>query len=208
MSLGTPARYGRGQRGFSLTELMMVTVVIAVVSAIAIIQINKPRKQFSRQNISRDLKVALERARFDSVKRRAEDPAVRARVIITSNSFTLATDVDNDGDIDSSDNVITSFAGQSIVITGSNITLPATLTYNQRGEVIGSPGDILSPVFRICNVDCSSPNNSNSDLLVVTPTGTVNLLGGSSTVPTFNSPTVTTIGGSTDINPLVTVPAP
>jgi len=208
MISGNPELDKKGQRGFSLTELLMVAVVIGIISAIAVIQIGAPRAKLTRQNVSRNLKVALERARFDSVKRRAEDTGVRAKVVITSTSFTLSTDVDDDGDIDTNDEVLTSFAGQGVIISGSNITLPATLTYNQRGEVIGNPGGVISPVFYICNVDCASPSSANADLLIVTPTGTVNLLGGSASVPTFTSPSVTTIGATTDVEPIVTVPSP
>lgn len=199
------------QRGFSLTELLMVTIVIAVVSAIAIYQFNAPRIQFSRQNVSRELKVALERARFDSVKRRADTAASYARVVITSTSYTLGTDRDNDGDVDSNDSIVKSFNGSGITIQSSGASLPLTVLFNQRGEVsfVDSGGSPVSPVtFRICNGDCSTPSNANSDLLVLTPTGTVNLLGGASTVPVFTAPPITTVSGSTDIEPLATVPAP
>ncbi|HUF04015.1 MAG TPA: prepilin-type N-terminal cleavage/methylation domain-containing protein [Aridibacter sp.] len=197
-----------GQAGFSLPELLMVTIVIAVVSALAIYQFTAPKVQFSRQNVSRELKVALERARFDSVKRRADDANSYARVVITSTSYTLGTDRDLDGDVDSNDDVVKSFSGTGITITGAGLTFPVTVVYDKRGEVLATDagGNPVNPVFRICNGDCSTPTNGNSDLLVVTPTGTVNLLGGASSESVFSPPPVTVVSGSTDVNPLTTVP--
>lgn len=196
-------------RGFSLVELVVVIVIIAVVSSFALYQFTAPRKIFARQNISRELKVALERARFDSVKRRAADPAIRARVVVSSSSFKLETDRDDDGTIEASEALVNSFSGQPYVIAGVGFSLPATVSYDQRGEVtaVDAVGDPVTPVFRICYVNCASPNNANSDLLLVTPTGTVNLLGGGQAIPTFSSPPVTDIDSDSGINPLVTVPS-
>lgn len=196
------------EKGSSLVEMMVVLVVIAIVTTLAIIQFSSPKKQFARQNVSRELKTALERARFDSVKRRASVQTAQARVIINSTSFTLATDRDQNGAIQTADNLVNSFGGQNISITGSGMVFPVTVFYNHRGEVIAldNTGAQVSPVFRICLGDCSTPNNANSDLLIVTPTGTVNLLSGSSSVPTFASPSVSAIGGGTDVEPLVIVP--
>ncbi len=197
-----------GERGNSLVELVVVMVIIAIVTTLAVIQYAAPRRQYSRQNVSRSLKVALERARFDSVKRRAEAASARAKVIVNTTSFTLAIDKDKNGSIQSADEVATSFAGQNITITGSGMVFPVTLTYDQRGEVtaVDATSTAVNPVFRICLGNCSTPTNSNSDLVVVTPTGTVNLLGGAASPPSFAAPPVTAIGTGDNVNPLLTVP--
>src|SRR5690606_21496172 len=71
---------------------MVVIGIIVIVATLALMQRGTANEQFQRQNISQQLKVALERARFDSVKRRAVGgTAPFASVTITSNSFTLRT---------------------------------------------------------------------------------------------------------------------
>ena len=57
------------QAGVSLIEVLIVLVIVAVLVTIAIAQFSRPKEVFQRQNIAREFKVALERARFDSVKR-------------------------------------------------------------------------------------------------------------------------------------------
>jgi hypothetical protein len=190
--------------------MVVVIVIISVVTTVALLQYTSPKRQFSRQNVSRELKVALERARFDSVKRRADVQAGQARVVIAANSFTLGIDKDKNGTVESSENVVNSFPGQGIAISGNNFSVPLTVYFNQRGEVdardaSNNPLSIVPQVL-ICSGNCSTANSGNSDLLILTPTGTVNLLGGGSTVPTFAPPPVSTIGGTADVNPMVTVP--
>lgn len=198
----------RDQTGATLVEMLVVVVVIAVVFAAALVQFQAPRAQFSRQNVSRGLKVALERARFDSVKRRADVQTAQARVVISSTSYKLGLDKDKDGTVETSEMVTTSFSGQNISITGSGMTLPVTVYYNQRGEVmaVDGVGTAVTPIFRVCLGDCSTPTNANSDLIIVTPTGTVNLLSGSSSAPSFAAPTVTSVSSDTDVEPLATLP--
>jgi prepilin-type N-terminal cleavage/methylation domain len=48
----------KSQRGVTLIELLVVIVIIAVVSAFALMQRGKSNEQFQRQNIARQLKVA------------------------------------------------------------------------------------------------------------------------------------------------------
>lgn len=196
------------QKGSTIVEMLVVVLIIAIVSTIALLQYTAPRQQFSRQNVSRELKVFLERARFDSVKRRADSASAQARVVINATSYTLSTDKNGNGTIDSGDAIGRSFSGTNIAITGTGMVFPVTVYFDQRGEVqaIDGASAVVNPVFRICLGNCSTPTNGNSDLLIVTPTGTVNLLGGSANPPAFATPPVSPITGGTDIEPLVIVP--
>ncbi len=199
------------ERGLSIVELLIVVVIISIVGGIAVMQTGTPNRQLQRQNVARELKVALERARSDSVKRRATSSGsptldTRARVIITANSYTLVTDNNANGDlilddssIEATDASVISLAGQDIVISGSG-----TVLFNQRGEAVLAGGG--SPNFYICNVDCTSPNASNANLLLVTPTGTVNLLAGNGSAPTFANANVQTIPPSNSISNTVALP--
>ena len=46
-----------------MPELLMVTVIIAIVAALALMQFGGSKGQFERQNVSQQLKQAFERAR-------------------------------------------------------------------------------------------------------------------------------------------------
>ena len=204
-------------RGLSIVELLIVIVIISIVGGIALMQTGTPNRQLKRQNVARELKVALERARFDSVKRRATSAAAvtddtRARVIITANSYTLVTDnnrngdlVNDDGTMESTDASTISLAGQDIVIAGNGIVLPVTVLFNQRGEAMMGGGG-TNPIFYVCNVDCSSPTANNANLLLVTPTGTVNLLAGNASPPSFANANVTTVPVATGVSNTVALP--
>jgi hypothetical protein len=189
----------------------VVIVIIAIVAAIALMNRGSADSQFKRQNVARELKTAFERARFDSVKRRAQiTPSdVRATVVVSSNSYALTTyPIDSSG-APVANTLTTSTSGQNVVIGGNgSIGLPFTIYYNQRGEAVDVGGASISPSFYVCNVSCTSPTNNNANLLIVTPTGTVNLLPGGSSVPNFIAPSVTPVPPSTGINNTATLPSP
>jgi hypothetical protein len=183
-----------------------VIIIIAVVCTVAVMQRGSANSQFQRQNVALQLKTAFERARFDSVKRRATGSNV-AKVVINGGNFTLWADKNMDGTPASTETDYTDFSGQNIVIAGNGgITLPFTVYYNLRGEATDSSGNPISPAFYVCNASCASVNSSNANLVVVTPTGTVNLLRGGSAIPSFPNPSESNIGASANINPLVTLP--
>ena len=201
----SPRHYNcAAQRGVTLTELLIVIIIIGVVCTFALMNRGSANEQFQRQNIARELKVAFERARFDSVKRRADGTVPQANVVINATSFKLVTDANMDGDLaDANDSVTTDFGGQNIIISNFSgnsvaaITSPLTVTFNQRGEpsVVGGG----SPTYLVCNTDCSSRGDDDTNIVLVTPTGTVNMLPGGDTPPTFAAPGVSTVPTSTAI---------
>src|SRR4029079_12806544 len=80
------------ESGVTLIELLVVIVIIVIVCAIALMQRGSADAQFKRQNVARELKVAFERARFDSVKRRAQaSPEARVTVVVDTSSYALTT---------------------------------------------------------------------------------------------------------------------
>ena len=193
----------RGQHGVSLIETLVVVCIISIVAAIALMQRGSANSQFQRQNVSRELKIAFERARFDSVKRRAADCVPPALVTVTPSSYTLRT--------------YTMTAPCTAVANDQTTTLPtgvviarydgAALTsfdvsFNMRGEAGTSP----APQFYVCNVSCSSPTNTTANIVLVTPTGTVNLLAGGAGLPSFGVPSVDTVPPSTGVNPDAVLP--
>jgi prepilin-type N-terminal cleavage/methylation domain-containing protein len=213
----------RRQKGFSLIELLTVIGIIVIISGIAVMIFGKSRTQFARQNVARELKSAFERARFDSVKRRAEivniggtDVDQRARVVITVDSFNLITDVKNNGTYTQANNT---FGGQNISISnnkfgGGTLSFPLTVAFNIRGEafVTDSTGALINDSIYalrllVCNGTCNFNNatTANSNLVLLTPTGTVNLLAGNAAIPDFDAPDVTDIDDGSLINRLVSL---
>ena len=83
------------QSGFSLIEVFIVLVIMGILTTLALLQLGTSRVDFQRQRISLEFKVYLERARFDSVKRRAEGVGP-ANVVVEDDKFTLRTDTDLD----------------------------------------------------------------------------------------------------------------
>lgn len=193
------------QNGVTLVELLIVILLIIIVSTIAIMNMRSSKIQLNRQTVARELKVAFERARFDSVKRRATGAtgSAMANVVVEGNSFTLKTDINQNGTIEASEDRVNSSWNPGIAIRNtSGAGLPAiTVAFNNRGETSTTGG---AATFLVCNGDCSSPSSSNSNLVVVTATGTVNILSGGATVPTFTAPSVTTVDTNADIRSTVT----
>ncbi|NNF00215.1 MAG: type II secretion system protein [Pyrinomonadaceae bacterium] len=202
-----PRRHMHDESGISLPEVLIVTVIVAIVASLALLQFGSSREQLRRQNVAQQLKQAFERARFDSVKRRAVGGGVPyAAVIVDSDSYTLVLDLNADGDTtDPGETTVTSFTNQTIIPgPGSSASLPVTISFDKRGEVAAA-----TPIFMVCNVTpCSLSDNTpgKANVVVVTPTGTVNLLGGGVAIPTFTAPTLSPVGSGSGINEDVTMP--
>ncbi len=193
--------------GFSLVELLVVIGIICVLSAIAVMQLTTSNQRFIRQNAARELKAAFERARFDSVKRRPTSIGAFAKVALTQSSFTLTADTNLNGTLEAADDLLRDLSGTSVVMAGSGGTaLPTTVYFNQRGEAVNSSGASISPVFLVCGGSCSAPTSANANIVLVTPTGTVNLLPGDAAIPSFPTPNVTSVPVSSDVSKVVSIP--
>jgi len=192
----------------SLIETLVVIAIIVVVAGLALMQRGSANAQFQRQNVARELKVAFERGRFDSVKRHAEG-AGPATVVVDANSYTLTTDLNMDGTFQSSEIVTTNLSAQNITIAGyTSMSLPVTVTFNKRGEASAVGGGVaVTPQFYVCNGTCpQTPTNGTANIVLVTPTGTVNLLAGSATPPTFANANVTSVSTTSGIRNTVSLP--
>src|SRR5688572_20847396 len=86
------------EQGYSLIEIVLVLVIVAIMATFAILALGSSTQNLGRQNVTKEFKVALERARFDSIRRRATVCEDMARVEITSaTSFDIITDVNQNG---------------------------------------------------------------------------------------------------------------
>ncbi|MEP7212302.1 MAG: prepilin-type N-terminal cleavage/methylation domain-containing protein [Acidobacteriota bacterium] len=202
----TNSRQITTQAGVSYVELLVVIVIIGIVASLAIMNRGQANEQFKRQNVARELKVAFERARFDSVKRRADGASVAfASVNVQSTQLTITTDANQNGTMDSSDSTTVSFPANISVAPRSGLSLPLTVSFNQRGEP-----NVSDAAFVVCNGTCSFSNDTQStaDIVYVTATGTVSMLPGGSDVANFAPPNVQVIPGGTGIRSQTQISSP
>jgi Tfp pilus assembly protein FimT len=193
------------QSGASLVEILIVLVITVILATFAIAQLGQSKTNLQRQNVARELKINLERARFDSVKRRAANAADMARVTIDSaTSFSVSTDLNQNGTIDASDTRQINFGSGDARIVGIG-TFPVTISFDRRGHIIVTNG---SPNFTVCNA-CTTTNPAtaqNSNTIWISPTGTVSMTAGGETQPTFAPPAnLTSVTNTANINPKVSI---
>jgi prepilin-type N-terminal cleavage/methylation domain-containing protein len=163
------------QGGFSLFELLIVLVIIGIVTTFALVQLGSSKVDLQRQQISREFKIYLERARFDSVKRRAENPNRAAVTLNSATSFTVQLDFNEDGILQSNEIRVVDFTQRSntrILVTDA-FNYPVRVTFDRRGHVttVDALGNNVDPVFTICsNCSAGSPDQS---VISLSTTGTV-----------------------------------
>ena len=199
--------------GFSLIELFIVLLVIGIIVTLAVLALGSSSSNLARQNVSREFKVALERARYDSVKRRPDTCDQMSRVEITSpTSFRLLTDTNRNGSIDTaSETSLYEFAGRSSTeIVGDGIVYPITIRFDGRGNTSSGPCSAPTATYSattFCELPCTAATATaqNATVVYVSPTGTTTMLLGGETIPSFGEPTVTSITPSLYINPLLSV---
>lgn len=170
------------QSGFSLLELIVVLVVVGILSTLALMQIGSSKVDFHRQRIAREFKVYLERARFDSVKRRAETTSERASIMLTSaTSFTVSLDFDGDGVMRANETRVINFTDRSdtVIQVSDAYTWPVRVEFDRRGLVTATqgwvdssnPGSPITPIFEICS-DCSE-SSPDTTRISISSSGTV-----------------------------------
>lgn len=170
------------QGGFSLIELFIVLVAIGILSTLALMQMGRSRVDLQRQRIAREFKVYLERARFDSVKRRAEQTTERASIMIDSpSSFTVLLDFDGDGVMRSSETRTVNFSDRTdaVIQVSDAYTWPVRVEFDRRGLVTATqgwvdpdnPGSPITPLFEICS-DCSD-DSPDITRISISSSGTV-----------------------------------
>lgn len=188
------------QSGFSIIEIMIIVVVSAILLTFAVAQFGASRTIFQRQGIAREFKVNLERARFDSVKRRALTATTMAKLVVNQTSFTVTTDLNQNGTLDASDTKTVDFSGRSDVkiVGATGVTFPVTILFDRRGHVYST--DSSSPAksvlaFTFCTGGCTAANATpkNANVITISPTGTIAMLAGGDELPTYSSPGVTNV---------------
>lgn len=203
--------YGSGrQGGFSVTEVLVVIVIISVIVVFAVAQFGGSRASFQTENVARELKVKLERARFDSVKRRPTAVTEMSRVVITSEtSYSVTIDLNQNNRLETSETVITDFSGRTNArILRGGMSFPVTILFDRRGHITArdSSGADVTPVFTICN-GCTGDDEDEADTFIValSATGTVAMYRAGDAPGSVSDPTVTDVGTGSDIDPMVSI---
>ena len=92
--------YPRSDRGFSVVELLLVVVIIAIVATFAIIGVTRARSSAEFSNTARTLQAYCERAVMDA-KRRHALGAERAIVeVVDTTSYRITADFSEDGNVE------------------------------------------------------------------------------------------------------------
>ena len=177
----------------------------------AVTQMTNAQANLQRQNLAREFKVNLERARFDAVKRRAINFADLTRITITSaTAYNVLIDLDQDGILENSEIRNFDFGSRSKVrIIGINIIFPVTVRFDRFGgtTTVNGNGDTISPIFTFCEGECAlaTATVTNSNVIALSATGTVTMLNGGEALPTFSAPSQTPVPAGSGINPWVSV---
>jgi len=181
------------QRGISIIEILIVLVVVAILSTVAISQLGRSKTDLQRQRIAREFKVYLERARFDSVKRRAVNVSEMSKITLESaTSFSVAIDFNGNGTLETTETRQVDFTRRSEaqIIVSDTLNYPVTIRFDQRGHITATdnstPAKDITPVFTICSSNCSA-TSPEATIISISPTGTVAVLKtapGASPLPT------------------------
>jgi Tfp pilus assembly protein FimT len=90
----TQVRRFRGDEGLSIVELLVTTMIILLIAAIAIPQIQQSLATYRLNGAAINVSGMLQRARFEAIKR---NTMVRCRTQTVGNVTTVWVDLNNDG---------------------------------------------------------------------------------------------------------------
>lgn len=164
------------QGGFSLFELLIVLLMIGVLTAVAVIQLGSSKVDLQRQRLAREFKIYLERARFDSVKRRPELESQKAKVVLNGPStFTAHIDFDGDGSLLPAEFRRIDFLDRTTaeINVSDAWSYPVTVVFDRKGHVTTTDGTgtAVIPLFTICS-DCTD-GSPDVTRISVSSSGTV-----------------------------------
>ncbi len=198
------------QSGVSIIEVLIIVVLVTIIAVFAVAQFGNTDKRFQTQNIARELKVNLERARFDSVKRRPAKINDMARVVINdATSFSVAIDQNQNQLLETFETNTVDFSSRTNVkIIAPGISFPVSIVFDRKGHITAtdSTGTNITPTFTVCD-NCNDQNiNPNESFLIsVSPTGTVAMLKSNESLPTLTNPSTTNLGNGAYIDEMVAV---
>jgi prepilin-type N-terminal cleavage/methylation domain-containing protein len=134
------------ESGFSMVELLVVIIIIAVIAAFSVMGIGRARASINLNNSARTMINHLEKARIDSIRRRPNTISQMASVeVLNSKTYRVTMDFDGNGILRTRD--VTVESGVSIIIPNDPDTgLPELMKvlFNWRGKAPGGDDIVLS----------------------------------------------------------------
>jgi prepilin-type N-terminal cleavage/methylation domain-containing protein len=121
--------------GFSMLELLIVVALITIVSAFAIISLQKSNKDFKVAGATRTLSTYLEKARLDSLRRHGG----ASITIDSSTTYTVNIDFDGSGTVSSRTIALPEGTSLSYTLPPATVNTdpsatPVTISYDWRGR--------------------------------------------------------------------------
>ncbi len=199
--------FHKSQTGITIIEVLIVLTITSIIGTFTIMRVSDAKDDFQRQNIARELKVSIERARFDSIKRSPFLASDESRIVIHNDtSFSLISDTDQNGKLDAADTRRVDFARlEKIKIQEDGFVYPITLSFDRRGFMTATNGigTVIEPLFIVCN-DCGA-SSDNFSVLTVSPTGTVRMTEGAQSLPSFPIPQISAVQNNSQIDELAMI---
>ncbi|HEV7681551.1 MAG TPA: prepilin-type N-terminal cleavage/methylation domain-containing protein [Pyrinomonadaceae bacterium] len=130
------------QRGFSVTELLIVLAMISVIAGFAVVSIVRGNRSASSTSTAVEIAGFLQKARVDSMRRGAKDLNQMAQVKIFNRRFySIAIDGDGDGNLDVP--LVKSLPEQTgVEISGP---FPKSYIFDWQGQTVDLQNKSVSP---------------------------------------------------------------
>jgi Tfp pilus assembly protein FimT len=127
--------------GFSTVDFLIVAVIILIVVTYAWTAITAAQRSHTREGAAQQFASFLERARSDSMRRRATDARQMAQITILNETFYSAT-IDENGDGALDVPRVVSLQDQQLTIGGP---YPRTFMFDKSGKSVDSFGNVVQP---------------------------------------------------------------
>jgi prepilin-type N-terminal cleavage/methylation domain-containing protein len=154
-------------RGFSITELLLVMAMISVVGGFALLSVIRGNRAAHRTGTAVEIANYLQKARLDSIRRRAKDVNQMAQVKIFNRKFySIAIDGDNDGYLDVP-LVMTLPEESGVEINGP---FPKTFIFDWQGQTV----DLQD--HRVASAPMTIGNSSGASAIKFSDDGTITVV--------------------------------
>jgi Tfp pilus assembly protein FimT len=158
----------QGEEGISLIESVIVLTVALILASFTLSNFVVPKNIFAAENVMRELKSNLNKAKADSVRRNAKTAAQQASVsILSNNSYSLSADLDRDGNLEANEVItktLSNTGGEKFYLSSTNY--PIKISFDWRGRVTAtdSTGAAVTTAFSYCSSNCpATVSNTNSN---------------------------------------------